>query len=208
MDSVEATKTSDEKHRWKEEFRQDLKARLRHHVHHHRLHLGPRGFLRFYTLRLLNEKPRSGYELMAEIERRTFGAWRPTSGSIYPMLMEMEDVGEIEEERTSESGERGKRIYRITSKGEESLKEWETRKRELRDKAFKWRAFWRELYEPNLLESTDEVETSISRLAKAVPGAKDLDEKDRRELQDRLLFTKQELGKIIDELQSENGPDR
>jgi DNA-binding PadR family transcriptional regulator len=122
--------------------------------------------------------------------------------------MEMEDLGEIEEERTSESGERGKRIYRITSKGEESLKEWETRKRELRDKAFKWRAFWRELYEPNLRESTDEVETSISGLNKALPGAKDLDAKERHELQNRLSSTKQELEKIIHELQSEKGPDR
>lgn len=192
----------DERQRWKDELKGELKSRIRHHVGHHPFHPGPRGFLRFYTLRLLNEKPRSGYELMREIAARTFGAWRPTSGSIYPMLMEMEDIGEIEEETTSESGERGKRIYKTTKKGEDSLAEWEEDKKELLDKASKWRAFWRELYEPSLRESIAELEMGISRIAKSLPKIVDLNVEEKKNLQNTLSSMQQELGRIIMELES------
>ncbi|MFH0848204.1 MAG: PadR family transcriptional regulator [archaeon] len=158
--------------------------------------------MRFYTLRLLKEKPRSGYELMREIAERTFGAWRPASGSIYPTLMEMEDIGEIEEERPSEPGGRGKKIFKLTKKGENSLREWEEGKKELLDKASKLRAFWRELYEPSLRESIIELETGVSRIAKAIPQIENLDSEERKSLQNKLSSTQQELHKIIMEFES------
>src|SRR5215213_9786138 len=47
-------------------------------------------------LLLLEEQPRNGYGLMQEVEERSSGAWRPSPGSIYPALAQLEDEGLIE----------------------------------------------------------------------------------------------------------------
>lgn len=46
----------------------------------------PKGFLRFHVLKLLREKPMSGSEIMEEVEKQTDGRWRPSPGSVYPLL--------------------------------------------------------------------------------------------------------------------------
>ena len=45
----------------------------------------PRGLLRFLVLKMLSEKPMSGAEIIEEIETQT-GSWKPSPGSIYPLL--------------------------------------------------------------------------------------------------------------------------
>ena len=45
----------------------------------------PRGLLKFLVLKMINEKPMSGVEIVEEIEKQT-GSWKPSSGSIYPLL--------------------------------------------------------------------------------------------------------------------------
>src|SRR5918997_3263983 len=52
-----------------------------------------RGDVRAAILVLLDEEPRNGYQLMQEIEERSDGAWRPSPGSIYPALQQLEDEG-------------------------------------------------------------------------------------------------------------------
>lgn len=44
---------------------------------------------------LLSQGPRSGAELMDEIERMSRGFWRPSPGSIYPLLEEMSRDGVV-----------------------------------------------------------------------------------------------------------------
>ena len=53
-----------------------------------------RGILRFYVLKLISksESPISGYSLMKLIEEET-GFWRPSPGSIYPLLTSLEEEG-------------------------------------------------------------------------------------------------------------------
>ena len=46
----------------------------------------PRGFTRFYALYLINGKPMTGKEIIAEAEKRSEGAWSPSPGLIYPLL--------------------------------------------------------------------------------------------------------------------------
>ena len=46
----------------------------------------PRGLLRFLVLNMLREKPMSGTEIVEIIEKQTEGNWKPSSGSIYPLL--------------------------------------------------------------------------------------------------------------------------
>jgi DNA-binding PadR family transcriptional regulator len=77
-----------------------------------------RGDVRAAALLLLSEEPRNGYQLMEEIERRSGGAWRPSPGSIYPALAQLEDEGLVRAEETA-----GRRAYRLTPEGEEYVEE-------------------------------------------------------------------------------------
>jgi len=173
--------------------------------HHHlrRMHFGPRGFLKFYILHLLKEKPMSGYDLMNKIENKTFGAWRPTSGSIYPALMELEDSGYIEEVKPEESekgGERGKKVYQITSKGENQLAEWRKIKENVRDRMSRWRAFWREFFEPNLEDSIYELRVGLRRLERTLTEKAKLAKEDADHLEKELGLLKDKLAEIIEKL--------
>jgi DNA-binding PadR family transcriptional regulator len=75
-----------------------------------------RGDVRLALLRLLAEEPRNGYQLMQAIEERSEGAWRPSPGSVYPTLAQLEDEGLI---RSFES--EGARRFEITDAGREHL---------------------------------------------------------------------------------------
>ena len=91
----------------------------------------PKGFLRYYVLKLLSEKPMSGSEIMNEIERRSFRGWKPSPGSIYPLLSWLQ-----ENEYTKEQPEQtpGIKRYLLTDKGKAFLKEHEARREELRER--------------------------------------------------------------------------
>jgi len=55
---------------------------------------GRRGWLRPLILSLLlNKGSLNGVEIMDEIQRLTGGLWRPSPGSVYPMLAEMLEEG-------------------------------------------------------------------------------------------------------------------
>ena len=80
----------------------------------------PRGLLRFLVLKYLVEKPMSGAEIVEEIERETGGKWKPSSGSIYPLLGWLQDKGFASEVSAVESG---MKRYSLTDKGKEFFKE-------------------------------------------------------------------------------------
>ena len=71
-----------------------------------------RGDVRAALLVLLAEEPRNGYGLMQEIERRSGGAWRPSPGSVYPALQQLEDEGLVRAEESS-----GRRLFALTDEG-------------------------------------------------------------------------------------------
>jgi DNA-binding PadR family transcriptional regulator len=75
-----------------------------------------RGDVRLALLRLLAEEPRNGYQLMQAIEERSHGFWRPSPGSVYPTLSQLEDEGLI---RSVDS--EGTRRFEITDAGREHL---------------------------------------------------------------------------------------
>lgn len=51
------------------------------------------GGLRNLVIHLLAEKPMRGSELIDEIGQRTMGWWKPSPGSIYPLLNKLESDG-------------------------------------------------------------------------------------------------------------------
>lgn len=73
-----------------------------------------RGDVRIALLLLLAEEPRNGYGLMQEIERRSDGRWRPSPGSVYPALAQLEDEGLVRSQ--DDAGATG-RIFALTDAG-------------------------------------------------------------------------------------------
>jgi DNA-binding PadR family transcriptional regulator len=75
-----------------------------------------RGDVRAAILDVLAEgQPWNGYQLIQEIGARTQGVWRPSAGSVYPALQQLEDEGLI----TAEAGEDRRRNYTLTDEGRE-----------------------------------------------------------------------------------------
>ena len=87
-----------------------------------------RKFLELYSLKALSSTPQTGYDLIKDIEKKTDGKWVPSKGLIYPLLDEMEKRGLIE---IQEIGERSKKIYRITDKGQKELDTVEEKHKEM-----------------------------------------------------------------------------
>jgi DNA-binding PadR family transcriptional regulator len=77
-----------------------------------------RGDVRAALLVLLDEEPRNGYGLMQEIESRSGGVWRPSPGSVYPALQQLEDEGLV---RAGEAG--GRRQFELTDEGRKYVEE-------------------------------------------------------------------------------------
>jgi DNA-binding PadR family transcriptional regulator len=72
------------------------------------------------VLELLSEKPMSGSEIMNEIEKRTSGHWRPSPGSIYPLLSWLQDNNFVKEIHVEDGG---MKRYELTEKGKTLLEE-------------------------------------------------------------------------------------
>src|SRR5581483_537196 len=76
-----------------------------------------RGDVRAAILDLLAEgQPWNGYQIIQEIAERTQGVWRPSAGSVYPALQQLEDEGLI----SAAAGEDRKRNYTLTDEGRAS----------------------------------------------------------------------------------------
>lgn len=85
-----------------------------------------RGFLKFYLLKLLGDRPRSGYDLIKKIEQET-GHWKPSTGSVYPLLQALENQGLI---TTRTESDREKKVHAITEAGHVALREAQRAKAE------------------------------------------------------------------------------
>lgn len=77
-----------------------------------------RGDVRLAILFLLGEGPMHGYQMMQELSERSGGMWRPSPGSVYPTLQQLEDEGLIETAETS-----GKRVFSLTDEGRSYLED-------------------------------------------------------------------------------------
>jgi len=75
-----------------------------------------RGDIKFLILDVLAEAPRHGYDIIAALEEKSNGRYRPSPGSVYPTLTMLEEGGYI----TGDTAE-GKRIFTITDRGRELL---------------------------------------------------------------------------------------
>lgn len=83
------------------------------------------GRLRLYLLKLLEEEPRHGYDIIRGLEDRFMGLYAPSAGTVYPRLARLEAEGLV-----SHSDDEGRKVYRITNAGRVELR---TRAAELAD---------------------------------------------------------------------------
>jgi DNA-binding PadR family transcriptional regulator len=74
------------------------------------------GRLRLYLLKLLEESPRHGYEVIRLLQDRFLGVYSPSPGTIYPRLARLEEEGLVTHEVS-----KGKKVYRITDTGRAEL---------------------------------------------------------------------------------------
>ena len=74
------------------------------------------GRLRLYLLKLLDEAPRHGYEVIRLLQDRFMGVYAPSPGTIYPRLARLEEEGLVTHDEAD-----GRKVYRITEKGREEL---------------------------------------------------------------------------------------
>jgi DNA-binding PadR family transcriptional regulator len=70
------------------------------------------GRLRLYLLKLLDESPRHGYDVIRALEDRFLGLYAPSAGTVYPRLARLETEGLV-----TSADEDGRRVYRITDAG-------------------------------------------------------------------------------------------
>jgi DNA-binding PadR family transcriptional regulator len=79
-----------------------------------------RGDVRAAILDLLAEgQPWNGYQIIQEIGARTQGVWRPSAGSVYPALQQLEDEALIR----TEAGEDRRRMYTLSEEGRAYVEE-------------------------------------------------------------------------------------
>jgi DNA-binding PadR family transcriptional regulator len=71
-----------------------------------------RGNLKYILLDLVKNKPRHGYDIIRELEEKSYGFYRPSPGVIYPTLQMLEEMG-----YTISTEQEGKKVYSITEEG-------------------------------------------------------------------------------------------
>jgi DNA-binding PadR family transcriptional regulator len=75
------------------------------------------GRLRLYLLKLLDEAPRHGYEVIRLLQDRFMGVYSPSPGTIYPRLARLEEDGLVTHDEID-----GRKVYRITEKGRAEIR--------------------------------------------------------------------------------------
>ena len=74
------------------------------------------GRLRLYLLKLLDESPRHGYDVIRALEDRFLGLYAPSAGTVYPRLSRLEAEGLV-----TSTDEDGRKVYSITDAGRAEL---------------------------------------------------------------------------------------
>jgi DNA-binding PadR family transcriptional regulator len=75
------------------------------------------GDLRLWLLKLIDDRPRHGYDIIAALEEQFLGIYSPSPGTVYPRLAALEQEGLIEVDTEHE----GRKNYRLTDAGRAEL---------------------------------------------------------------------------------------
>jgi DNA-binding PadR family transcriptional regulator len=82
--------------------------------------------LRTWITYILKDSPKSGVEIMDAMEAMSQGWWRPSPGSVYPMLESMAKDGLIKKaEEAARGGQTSEKKYELTELGRQEV-DWPT----------------------------------------------------------------------------------
>ena len=118
-----------------------------------------RGHLKFYILRLLREQRHTGYGLMKAIETET-GFWKPSAGSLYPLLATMREAGLIREVEEANGASR----WQITEEGEATYSQASETKQELLDSMRRSLVVFAKVFDVKPIESMAQRLTSLQEV--------------------------------------------
>jgi len=76
-----------------------------------------KGGIRALVLSMLKDRPMTGMDVIREIERLSLGYWRPSPGTIYPILKLLE-----EERLVRRRGAGGRKVYELTEEGRRTVR--------------------------------------------------------------------------------------
>jgi DNA-binding PadR family transcriptional regulator len=124
--------------------------------------LVPKGFIRYHVLEAISEKPMSGSELTEAIEKHTGGFWKPSPGSIYPLLSMLQGNGYINELPT----ENGLKRYELTQSGKSLLEEQKKIRAKYREEGgFLHSSFFDSVFMKLPPEQASEIRAALKRFA-------------------------------------------
>jgi DNA-binding PadR family transcriptional regulator len=113
-----------------------------------------RGDVRIAILDVLAVEPMNGYQIIQQIAERSSGAWKPSPGSVYPTVQQLEDEGLVE----GTTDPSGRRLLRLTDAGRRYVEEHPD---ELADT-------WRPFEEGEDLTETHDLKPVIGQMMAAV----------------------------------------
>jgi DNA-binding PadR family transcriptional regulator len=158
----------------------------------------PKGFLRYHVLEALSQKAMSGSELMDEIQKHTGGNWKPSPGSIYPLLAWLQDNQYI----TELPHENGLKRYELTQSGKELLEEQTKIREKFRsDMGFMTNPFFDRFFGNMPPEKSNQIRASMRQLmVSSMKLGKTLRENYSEKDLDEALKVLDEASKKIDEI--------
>ncbi|HYV67968.1 MAG TPA: PadR family transcriptional regulator [Myxococcales bacterium] len=112
--------------------------------------------MKYVILKLLNEKPMHGYEVMKALEERLRGCYSPSPGTVYPTLQWLDDEGLVKARDVE-----GKKVYEITDAGRKFLREHRDVIEDIFDRV-------KDAVDEVLGGGMDEVNRALGRLVKEV----------------------------------------
>lgn len=150
-----------------------------------------RGDLKLVVLDLLKEKPRHGYDIIQELEKRFHGFYSPSPGSVYPILQMLEDQDLVLCDQQS-----GKKVYTITDAGKKFLEE---HAEEIENMQSRFQPPWGEHGAFHIHELREEIgKTARLIFSNAANGA--LNDKEKREkLHQAFAHFRSEIESIFEE---------
>ena len=196
MNDQESEDLKNMKHEMREEKPMMFHRRnwLRHNA------MVPKGFLRYHVLQALNQKSMSGSELMDEIHEHTGGNWKPSPGSIYPLLAWLQDNAYVKELPT----ENGFKRYELNQNGKDLLDE-QTKIREKfhADAGFMTNPFFDRFFSKIPEEKTNQIRAAMKGLLfSSIKLGKTLRENYSEKDLDEVLKVLDEASQKLDEINS------
>jgi len=135
-----------------------------------------RSLLALYVIHSLSKGEKSGYDLLKELNELTEGSWVPSKGTLYPLLHQLEEEGQIVSV-TETTGARARAIFCLTPLGKQTLRRIHAHSSEHHRKMAKYRQVLAAIFgdtirpEMNLLFRINMVLDEMPREKKAAAAA-------------------------------------